>query len=196
GDGTFSAHSTGYAVGQYPYSLAIADLNADGILDLAVANGGSGTVSILIGHGAAGVGNGSFAPAVGYLAGAQPRFVAAGDIDGDGILDLAVADYAGSVNVLSGAGSAGTGNGTFGAPVSYPAGSAPTFVTLGDFNHDGGLDAAVANYVGTSVSVLLRGCAPPPPPPPPPAAPTLTRVRDVPHDEGGFVFLTWLRSGL
>src|SRR5439155_9113742 len=109
GDGTFSADSLGYAVGQYPYSLVIADLNADGILDIAVANGGSGTISILIGHGAAGVGDGSFAPAVSYLAGAQPRFVAAGDMDGDGILDLAVADYAGSVNVLRGGGGAGGG---------------------------------------------------------------------------------------
>ena len=49
------------------------------------------------------------------------------------------------------------------------------------------------NYGDASISILLSGCEGSPPPS---DAPILTRVRDVPNDEGGFVFVTWLRSRL
>ena len=67
--------------------------------------------------------------------------VAAGDFNGDGILDLAsVAQGNNTVSVLL-----GKTDGTFKPLVSYPTGPAPTAVVVGDFNGDGNLDLAVTN---------------------------------------------------
>ena len=194
GDGTFSS-PVNYSVQLYPYSVAIADLNHDGIADLAVANAGVGTVSILTGHGSGGVGDGTFESATNLPAAAQPRQVTTGDFNGDRITDLAFADYYGSVSIMLGQGTGGAGNGTFSGPLNFSAGANPTGLAVGDLNADSLPDIVVANYQTNHVSVLIHGCGAPPPPPPSPA-PTLTAVRDVPNDQGGRVFVTWLRSGL
>ena len=99
------------------------------------------------------------------------------------------------MSILRGQGSGGAGNGTFTAPQAFPAGSTVTGLALGDFDADTSTDVVACNYEGQSVSVLLHGCNTPPPPPPSPA-PTIVDVRDVPNDQGGRVFVTWLRSGL
>src|SRR5262249_58706206 len=44
---------------------------------------------------------------------------------------------------------------SFSPAVSYPAGTNPLAVVAADFNGDGRLDLAVANYLDDSVSVLL-----------------------------------------
>jgi hypothetical protein len=91
-----------------------------------------------------------FQPAVNYNASAAPRAVAIGDLNGDGKLDLVVANQTGAnVSVLL-----GNGNGTFQSAVNYAAGTGPRAVVLGDFNGDGKLDIAVANQNGL-VNVLL-----------------------------------------
>lgn len=68
---------------------------------------------------------------------------------------MVVANSAGSspgtVNLLQ-----GNGDGTFGAPVEYPAGINPVAVVLADFNNDGWLDVATANNAGHGASVLLN----------------------------------------
>src|SRR5205085_2759588 len=94
---SFSA-PVGYAADTNPYAVVTADFNGDGRLDLAVANAGSNSVSVLLGNGA-----GSFQPAQNYAAGAGPLSVAVGDFDGDGKLDLVTAN-AGDVSVLPGNG--------------------------------------------------------------------------------------------
>jgi hypothetical protein len=81
--------------------------------------------------------------------------VAVGDFNGDGILDLAVANGSGnSVSVLL-----GNGDGTFRPARSFAAGNTPWFVAVGDFNGDGRLDLVVAHlgdqHVSVFVSVLL-----------------------------------------
>jgi hypothetical protein len=85
-----------------------------------------------------------------YATGNLPFSVAVGDFNGDGKLDLAVADNGGGVSVLL-----GNGDGTFQPAVSYAAGSIPWSVAVGDFNGDGKLDLAVANAGSDNVSVLL-----------------------------------------
>ena len=84
-----------------------------------------------------------------------PHAVAAGDFNGDGIPDLAVANnLSGDVTILI-----GKGNGTFQTAVNYTAGSFPTSLAVGDFNQDGHLDIVVANsnnfMAGANVSILL-----------------------------------------
>ena len=76
------------------------DFNADGNQDLAVANGFSTTVSVLVGRG-----DGTFLAAESFGVGNAPASVAVGDFNGDGMPDLGVANYSGhwsssSVSVL------------------------------------------------------------------------------------------------
>ncbi len=102
-----------YNVGSGPYSVAVGDFNGDGKPDLAIANSGSNTVSILLGNG-----NGTFKAAANYCVGSLPESVAVGDFNGDGKPDLAVANYAsGNVSILL-----GNGNGTFKAAVNLHRG--------------------------------------------------------------------------
>ena len=127
---------TDFGTGSRPHSVAVGDFNGDGKLDLAVANGSSNTVSILLG-----TGTGSFGAKTDFGTGIDPISVAVGDFNGDGKLDLAVANSNGdTVSILL-----GTGTGSFGAKTDFGTGSGPNSVAVGDFNGDGKLDLAVAN---------------------------------------------------
>jgi hypothetical protein len=139
GNGTFTATATSPATGTTPVSITVGDFNGDGILDLTVLNQGSNTVTILLGNG-----DGTFTPTATPTPGSQatgvyPISIAVGDFNGDGKLDLAVANDDGSVTVLL-----GNGNGTFTAtPTSPQTGTTPVSVAVGDFNGDGIPDLAV-----------------------------------------------------
>jgi uncharacterized protein (DUF2141 family) len=144
-DGTFGA-ATYLTVGSFSVSVVTGDFNADGKLDLAVANYGSNDVSILLG-----TGTGTFGAATNFGAGTNPEKVIVGDFNGDGKLDLAVANLNGNdVSILL-----GTGTGTFGAATNFAVEMAPFSVAIGDLNGDGKLDLAVANQDSGGVSILL-----------------------------------------
>ncbi len=154
GDGTFTqAPGSPITVGSAPDGIAVGDFNGDGKLDLAVANEGSNTVTILLGNG-----DGTFtqAPSSPIAVGTGPQAIAAGDFNADGKLDLAVADGANGLNshvtILL-----GNGDGTFtqapGSPIAV--GTGPDALAVGDFNGDGKLDLAVANAVSSNVTILL-----------------------------------------
>jgi hypothetical protein len=151
GDGTFAA-AVHYAVGDYPESVAIGDLDGDQVPDLAVSNMVSWNISVLLG-----LGDGTFAPAVHYPAYNNPRSVAIGDLDGDQVPDLAVANdgalpyVPSAVSVLL-----GLGDGTFAPEVIHFTGDDGCYsVAIGDLDGDHVPDLAVANgsYYG-NVSVM------------------------------------------
>jgi len=147
GDGTFQKQ-VGYAVGAFPYAVAVGDFNGDGKLDLVVTNSSESdnTVSVLLGNG-----DGTFQNQVTYATGTSPYAVAVGDFNGDGKLDLAVTNRADdTVGVLL-----GNGDGTFQNQVFYYVGNYPSSVAVGDFNGDGKLDLVVTNIDDDTVSVLL-----------------------------------------
>src|ERR1022692_1183963 len=96
-----------------------------------------------------------FQPGEDYRVGAYPRSITIGDFNGDGKIDMAVAnsnasDIIGSVSVLL-----GNGDGTFQPAVNYGTGRGPISVVVGDFNGDGRADLAVANGYSDYVSILL-----------------------------------------
>jgi len=145
GDGTFGT-KTDFPTGNFPTSIAVADYNDDGDLDLAVTNNKANTVSILLGNG-----DGTFKTQVPYFTAAGPISVATADFNGDGFTDLAVADNtANTVSILL-----GNGDGTFQGHVEYLTGNGPTAVAIADFNLDGFLDLAVTNSTDNTVSILF-----------------------------------------
>ncbi len=148
GNGTFQAQQT-FATGSTPDSVAVGDLTGNGKADLIVANGNRGlgkTVSVLLGNG-----NGTFQTQQTFAAGNDPQSVAVGDVNGDGIPDIAVADLtSNTVSVLL-----GNGNGTFQAPQSFATGDEPFPLALADVNGDSKPDIVVANEGDNTVSVLL-----------------------------------------
>jgi hypothetical protein len=155
GDGTFLG-GVEYAVGDFPYYSAAGDFNADGILDLAVANSDSNNVSVLLGNGGDGRGDGTFGLKTDYPTGIAPRTVITGDFNSDGILDLATANLDGnSVSLLLGRGAEGRGDGTFAPRVDYPVGNQARMLCTGDFNADGILDLAVVSVASDRVNILL-----------------------------------------
>ncbi len=158
GNGTFHAPQH-YAVASYPWSIVAGDFTGNGRIDLAVASTSPGPgvtnldgnlvgeVSVLLGNG-----DGTFQPEVTYAAGGiddATIAIVAGDFNGDGKLDLAVANpYFGeeTATVLL-----GNGDGTFQPQVSSAAGSVSVPIVAGDFNGDGKSDLATVSAEDGSV---------------------------------------------
>ena len=138
---------TNIPAGSTPVPLTVADFNGDGNPDVAVTNGDTMKVSILLGDG-----KGGFALGTTYPIGTDPEAIVSGDFNRDGKLDLAVANAgSGTVSVLL-----GNGDGTFQAPVSYAAGSGDYGLAAAGLNGDSWPDLVTANYSDGGVSVLIN----------------------------------------
>jgi hypothetical protein len=157
GDGTFLP-AVKVNSNTSPICLTSADLNADGNQDLWV--GGNGSSAVLLGKG-----DGTFqAPQIYQIGLGDTQGVAVGDLNGDGLQDLLGVALTGggpssqppsSVGVLLNQGNANFGPSPFGTVTLYPVGSLGATIVLGDFNHDGNLDAAVTNFGTNDISILL-----------------------------------------
>jgi hypothetical protein len=161
GHGNFTqAPGSPIAVGSDPASIVVGDFNNDGKQDIAVANEGDGTVTVLLGNG-----NGTFTPAPGspMTVGTGPCALAVGDFNKDGNQDLLVDNSEGDAS--SGEQATmwvmlGNGDGTFTQAASLPqAAPQPTQLAVGDFNGDGRLDYAftIDNNPGTLTVMLGNG---------------------------------------
>ena len=143
-----------FATGTNPSSVAIGDLDGDGKPDLVAANSSSNTVSAL--RNTSTSGSISFDSRVDFTVGDNPLSVAIGDLDGDGKLDLAVANAVGSsVSVFRNMATSGSiTTGSFAVKADFATGSQPVRVVIGDLDGDGKPDLAVANWDNNAVSVL------------------------------------------
>jgi len=147
GDGTFHDHKGGYLTGgAYPRTIAFADVNGDGNLDLLVANEESpqddveGTIGVLQGKR-----KGTFEkPLVLDSGGLGAKSVVGYDVNHDGHHDVLVANSNNVAVIL------GRGDGRFRAPITYDTGG--NSIAIADFNRDGNPDFVVA---GDSLFVRL-----------------------------------------
>ena len=149
GNGTFqppqATYHSGVTAGGWSNAVAVADLNGDGALDVAVANYPDRRAGVLLG-----TGDGGLEPVVLYDSGGPFAYaVALADVNGDSTLDLIVGNLRESVGVL-----VGNGDGTFAPPQAFPVVAAASVVAA-DLNHDRRPDLAAA-VTTTTVAVLLN----------------------------------------
>ncbi len=151
------------AIGVLPNFVAIADLDGDGDLDLAVTTAADNMVSVFL-NTTVPPGPLSFAAPTPFVTGLTPNSIAIGDLDGDGNLDLAVTNNTSSPSTISVL--LGNGAGSFGPKTDFTiiaGGFFPNFVAIGDLDRDLDLDLAVTNAATTTVSVFLNTTVPPGP---------------------------------
>ena len=149
GDGTFASHVE-YPVDVSPLTLVAADFNGDGFFDVAVV-GDCGTtcgfVSILLGKG-----DGTLRAKADYLVGQTPYGIVVQDFNGDGKLDLAVANTSNTISILL-----GNGDGSFQPHQDTTSDNAPAALAAGDFDGDKIPDLVVSHTVAPWALTFLKG---------------------------------------
>ena len=147
GGGTFDTSPASttfkkYVTGENPLAVEAADLNGDGNIDLAVSEFKNNGIKIMDGDG-----TGDFitppAPQVAHLAtGGGPQELILKDFDGDGTIDIAVANSTNNVVSVF----RGRGDGTFWGRKGFLAGVYPAALGSADFDRNGQPDMVTGNY--------------------------------------------------
>src|SRR5439155_23409392 len=114
GTGSFGTQTV-YAVGDTEPSIAVGDVNGDGVPDLvsgaAIQGTASATDQVAV---FLGIGGGVFGSPATYEAYGEPESIRIADLTGDGSSDLAIANASGILSLMS-----GVGGGSFGPPSIY-----------------------------------------------------------------------------
>ena len=152
----------------FGHTIATADLNGDGALDLVIANSSANIISVLLGSLSQPFQN-SFQNSVSYSAGLYPSSVQIGDVNGDGILDLVVAD----VNSNAVVALLGLGGGLFAPATLVSSPTTPHDVALADFNNDGKADIVSEGIPGAPLVYLSKAT-------PAISAPSYTIIKTLP----------------
>jgi FG-GAP-like repeat len=140
-----------YDLGSSPSSIALGDINGDGILDVVATNKGDNNVSLLLGNG-----DGTFQCQTTISVGTAPCSVALGDLNSDGTLDI-VTTNGGSNNISI---LLGNGNGSFNRQINYASSTMPCFVKLANLNGpcfpQNKLEIIVADYASNDIRILIN----------------------------------------
>lgn len=154
---TFSTNQD-YPSNNYPYAIAIGDVDGDGKPDIVIADYSGGVVSVYRNTGTPG--NISFAARVDIPAGSGPSSVAIGDVDGDGKPDLAITTQGtnGGLSVMSNASTPGTV--VFASPVVYDPTPGLSAAAIADLDGDGKPDLAAVNPSSNYLAVVENGSSP------------------------------------
>jgi len=151
GSGGFGGAPATYPAGNVVHFVIAADVNGDTNKDLICANnndGGPGTITVLLNDGA-----GGFGSSTNYSVENGPMEVTAADFDGDGKVDLAVANRgSSSVSVL-----VNLGNGVFTNGTTVSVGAAPFGIAAADVDGDGKMDLVTANEDVSDIAILING---------------------------------------
>lgn len=132
------------------HGLLLVDVDGDGNLDIVTTNQADGSLSVLHGNGRGGFMD---APGSPFAVGRMPYLPAAGDVDGDGVVDLLVPNARDDdVAALLG-GTTGSLAPASGSP--YPVEPRPYFVGLADLNGDGKLDLVTSQAETALLTILL-----------------------------------------
>lgn len=152
GNGGFATPTKIGTGGAGSRDLALGDFSGDGRTDIAVANAGSKTASLLVASPTF-----TFGAVTKLEVGKAARSLAAGDFNGDGLLDLAVSHSVGGfVSVLLNTSTAGIASFDPQVQVALPGRKAPSAIAVEDIDLDGHDDLVLADSKPGSVSVLLN----------------------------------------
>jgi hypothetical protein len=149
------------STGGSPSAVTFADITGDGRPDVVV--GTADRVRVLVNNTTLGANVASLPDGfnVGQATGlVSVGGVAAGDLNGDGRPDIAVADIGGPLGIFLNTTPPGAPIPTLDGPVAFAAGSGPRAIAMGDFDNDGKLDLAAGNQSSNDVSVLFNQTAP------------------------------------
>lgn len=150
GDGNFATVASYQAGALAESTIASADLNGDGALDIITANSSMGEIAV-----AMGLGDGTFQTGGAFKSGHNPTAIAVADFNGDGRADVAVAGLIDFPDESKLTIELGNGDGTFTAGTQYSLKQCSCEIAVADFNGDGNVDIATANYFGDRISILL-----------------------------------------
>jgi hypothetical protein len=150
-----------YSLASGPGGLDISDLDLDGKPDIVIATGT--TVTLLKNYSARGVVNtSSFGVAGTLAAGSGTAFVRCADIDQDGKPEIiATSSVSNLFSIYKNNATPGTlSSGAFAAAVNFSTGTNPMGLVCGDFDGDGKIDLAIANYAVNNLSIYRNISSP------------------------------------